>query len=51
MAKRALGLLAIFAAGVALALGGCGSNGGNGGGGGGTTGGTTTEEEDGYSRY
>lgn len=51
MAKRALGLLAIFAGGVALALGGCGSNDGNGGGGGGTTGGTTTEEDDGYSRY
>jgi hypothetical protein len=50
MAKRALGFLAIFAAGAALALGGCGSNDGNGGGGGGTTGGTTTEEDDGYSR-
>lgn len=43
MGKKALGLLAIFAAGVALALGG-GSDGGNGGGGGGTTGGTTTED-------
>jgi hypothetical protein len=48
--RRALLLLAVFAAGLALALGGCGSDEGNGGGGGGTTGGTTTEEDDGYSR-
>jgi hypothetical protein len=45
---KLLRLLAIFAAGLALALGGCGSD-DNGGGGGGTTNGTTTEE-DGYSR-
>ena len=50
MARRALALLAVFAAGVALALGGCGSDEGNGGGGAGTTGPTTTED-DGYTRY
>lgn len=37
--KRTLSLLAVFAAGLALALGACGSDDGNGGGGGG---GTTT---------
>jgi hypothetical protein len=47
MGRRALGLLAVFAAGLALALGGCGSDDGNGGGGG-TTGGTATEEDSGY---
>jgi hypothetical protein len=52
MGRKALGLLAVLAAGLALALGGCGSDDGNGGGGGGTTGETaTTEEDDGYSRY
>jgi hypothetical protein len=45
---KVLKLLAVFAAGVALALSGCGSDGG--GGGAGTTNGTTTED-DGYSRY
>jgi hypothetical protein len=50
MARKALGLLAVLAAGLTLAFAGCGSDDGNGGGGG-TTGGTTTEEEDGYSRY
>jgi hypothetical protein len=49
MRRKALGLLAVFAVGLGLALGGCGSGDG-GGGGGGTTGGTTTED-DGYSRY
>jgi hypothetical protein len=43
--KRAVLLAAVFAAGFALALGGCGEN--NGGGGGGTTEQTTTDE-DGY---
>lgn len=49
---RVLKLLAVFAAGLALALSGCGSDDGTGGGGGGgtTTNGTTTED-DGYSRY
>jgi hypothetical protein len=42
MAKKTLSLLAVFAAGLALALGGCGEDDGNGGGGGG--GGTTTNE-------
>ena len=42
MAKKTLTLLAIFAAGLALALGGCGSDEDNGGGGGGA--GTTTNE-------
>jgi hypothetical protein len=43
MTKKLLGLLAVFAAGLALALGGCGEDDGNGGGGGGG-GGTTTNE-------
>lgn len=43
-------LLAVFAAGLVLALAGCGSDDGSGGGGGGTTTNRTTEE-DGYSRY
>jgi hypothetical protein len=42
MAKKTLSLLAVFAAGFALALGGCGEDEGNGGGSGG--GGTTTNE-------
>jgi hypothetical protein len=42
MAKKTLTLLAVFAAGLALALGGCGSDEDNGGGGGGA--GTTTNE-------
>jgi hypothetical protein len=42
MAKKTLSLLAVFAAGLALALGGCGEDEGNGGGSGG--GGTTTNE-------
>lgn len=48
MAKKTLSLLAVLAAGLALALGGCGSDddGGNPGSG---TGGTTTS--DGYNRY
>jgi hypothetical protein len=50
MKRKLLGLLAIFAAGLALALGGCGSD-DNGGGGGGTTTNPTTTEDDGYSRY
>jgi hypothetical protein len=47
---RVVKLLAVLAAGVALALSGCGSDDGSGGGGGATTNGTTTED-DGYSRY
>ncbi len=47
---RIVKLLAVFAAGLALALSGCGSDDDNGGGGAGTTNGTTTED-DGYSRY
>ena len=47
---RILKLLAVFAAGLTLALSGCGSDDDNGGGGAGTTNGTTTED-DGYSRY
>jgi hypothetical protein len=43
--KRAALLAAVFAAGLALAVGGCGED--NGGGGGGTTEQTTTDE-DGY---
>jgi hypothetical protein len=43
MAKKTLTLLALFAAGVALALGGCGSEDDNGGGGGGGAGTTTNE--------
>jgi hypothetical protein len=42
MAKKTLSLMAVFAAGLALALGGCGEDEGNGGGSGG--GGTTTNE-------
>jgi hypothetical protein len=42
MAKKMLTLLALFAAGLALAVGGCGSDDNNGGGEGG--GGTTTNE-------
>jgi hypothetical protein len=41
MAKKTLTLLAVFAAGLALAVGGCGSDEDNGGGGGA---GTTTNE-------
>jgi hypothetical protein len=48
---RVLKLLAIFAAGLALSLAGCGSDDGSGGGGGGTTTNGTTTEDDGYSRY
>jgi hypothetical protein len=44
--KRAALLAAVFAAGFALALGGCGED--NGGGGGGGTTEQTTTEEDGY---
>jgi hypothetical protein len=44
MAKKLLGLLAVLAAGFALAVGGCGEDDGNGGGGGGGGGGTTTNE-------
>ncbi len=47
---KVLKLLAVFAAGLALALSGCGSDDDGGGGGAGTTNGTTTED-DGYSRY
>ena len=43
MAKKTLTLLALFAAGLALALGGCGEDDGNGGGGGGGAGTTTNE--------
>jgi hypothetical protein len=43
MAKKTLTLLALFAAGLALALGGCGSEDDNGGGGGGGAGTTTNE--------
>jgi hypothetical protein len=46
---KVLKLLAVFAAGLALALAGCGSDDGSGGAGT-TTNGTTTED-DGYSRY
>ena len=48
---RVLKLLAVFAAGLALALSGCGSDEGGGGGGAGTTTNGTTTEDDGYSRY
>lgn len=48
---RVLKLLAVFAAGLALALSGCGSDDGSGGGGGGTPTNGTTTEDDGYSRY
>jgi hypothetical protein len=46
MGRKALGLLAVFAAGLALAVGGCGGDGDNTPAG---TNGTTTS--DGYSRY
>jgi hypothetical protein len=45
MAKKTLTLLALFAAGLALALGGCGSEDDNGGGGAGTTTNETTTNE------
>jgi hypothetical protein len=48
---QVLKLLAVFAAGLALALAGCGSDGGSGGGGAGTTTNGTTTEDDGYNRY
>jgi hypothetical protein len=48
---KVLKLLAVFAAGVALALAGCGSDDGSGGGGAGTTTNRTTTEDDGYSHY
>jgi hypothetical protein len=51
MTKKLLGLLAVFAAGLALALGGCGEDDGNGGGGGGggpTTNESTTTNDDPY---
>jgi hypothetical protein len=48
---KVLKLLAVFAAGLALALAGRGSDEGSGGGGGGTTTNGTTTEDDGYSRY
>ena len=48
---RVVKLVAVFVAGLALALSGCGSDGGSGGGGGGTTTNGTTTEDDGYSRY
>jgi hypothetical protein len=48
---KVLKLLAVFAAGLALALSGCGSDEGSGGGGGGTTTNGTTTEDDGYNRY
>ena len=48
---KVLKQLAVFAAGVALALAGCGSDDGSGGGGAGTTTNGTMTEDDGYSRY
>ena len=51
MLRRATALLAVFAAGLALALGGCGSDDGNDGGGDGGAGTDTqqtTTENDGY---
>jgi hypothetical protein len=48
MGKKALGLLAVFAAGLALALGGCGGGYGGDNKPAGTNGTTTS---DGYSRY
>jgi ABC-type glycerol-3-phosphate transport system substrate-binding protein len=48
---KVLKLLAVFAAGVALALAGCGSDDGSGGGSAGTTTNRTTTEDDGYSHY
>ena len=49
MGRRVVMLLAVFTSGLALALGGCGSD--DGGGGAGTTTSGTTTEDDGYSRY
>jgi hypothetical protein len=46
---KVLRLLAVFAAGLALALAGCGSD--DGGGGAGTTTNGTMTEDDGYDRY
>jgi hypothetical protein len=48
MARKTLTLLAVFAAGLALAVGGCGEDDGNGGegGGGATTNGSTTTTSD-----
>lgn len=48
---KVLKLFAVFAAGLALALAGCGSDDGGGGGGAGTTTNGTMTEDDGYSRY
>lgn len=48
---RVLKLLAVFVAGLALALSGCGSDDGTGGSGGDPTTNGTTTEDDGYSRY
>jgi hypothetical protein len=48
---RVVKLLAVFAAGLALALSGCGSDEDSGGGGAGTTTNGSTTEDDGYSRY
>lgn len=48
---KVLKLLAVFAAGLALALAACGSDDDNGGGGAGTTTNGTMTEDDGYSRY
>ena len=48
---KVLKLLAVFAAGLALALAGCGWDDGSGDGGAGTTTNGTTTEDDGYSRY
>ncbi len=48
---KVLKIFAVFAAGLALALAGCGSDDGSGGGGAGTTTNGTTTEDDGYSRY
>jgi hypothetical protein len=50
MGKKLLGLLAVLAAGFALAVGGCGEDDGGGGGGGGgtTTNESTTTEDDPY---
>jgi hypothetical protein len=48
MLVKLLTLLAVFAAGLALALGGCGSSDDTGGGGGGTTTEQTTTEDGGY---
>jgi hypothetical protein len=48
---RVAKLLAVFVAGLALTLSGCGSDEGSGGGGGGTRTNGTTTEDDGYNRY